>query len=208
HRQLLRRLRDPHELSARVLLQWPDPDRPRDAVAGARLPGDRLTPAQETQDRPGPDLRRRRPRGRHPAAHEPDARERTDPEGPRASEAGAGLKGADCPRGAPEKAATIFDRSALERDPLHGGHPGAPERPQYRVGLGGPSDRRPAVCRPGGCRLRPLRVHPADRLAFSLIPTREWWSKRLSAMNKRSPIRLSRDEELFLLHWMYDEVHY
>jgi hypothetical protein len=27
-------------------------------------------------------------------------------------------------------------------------------------------------------------------------------------MNRLSPIRLSRDEELFLLHWMYDEVHY
>ncbi len=26
--------------------------------------------------------------------------------------------------------------------------------------------------------------------------------------NKRPPMRLSRDEEVFLRHWMYDEVHY
>jgi hypothetical protein len=26
--------------------------------------------------------------------------------------------------------------------------------------------------------------------------------------NKRPPMRLSRDEEAFLRHWMYDEVHY
>ena len=26
--------------------------------------------------------------------------------------------------------------------------------------------------------------------------------------NNRPPMRLSRDEEVFLRHWMYDEVHY
>src|SRR5437763_16248694 len=26
--------------------------------------------------------------------------------------------------------------------------------------------------------------------------------------NKHQPLKLSRDEELFLCHWMYDEMHY
>src|SRR5690348_5614270 len=26
--------------------------------------------------------------------------------------------------------------------------------------------------------------------------------------NKHQPLKLSRDEELFLRHWMYDEMHY
>ena len=69
----------------------PGADRRRDRVAGPGVPGYQPAAARGPQDRPGPDLRHRRPRGRRPAAHEHDARQRTDPAGPRAAEAGAGL---------------------------------------------------------------------------------------------------------------------
>lgn len=51
-------------------------------------------------------------------------------------------------------------------------------------------------CRNGRCGIASLNLAHTCRLAST------------SMRNKHQPMKLSRDEDVFLRHWMYDEVHY
>ncbi len=50
-------------------------------------------------------------------------------------------------------------------------------------------------------------VFLVTRLIRGLRP-RAWWSDQSPSLCPSGPLNLSHDEEIFLRHWMYDEVHY